>query len=146
MTIVLQTTFQIIFFNDTKSIEICSLGSNWQYASIGSDNGLAPTRRQAFIWSNDDRIDRRIYASPGLNDVAKVKNNRSTITLHYLSLCWKYTRDRCLSQQRLGNAEMCPCQYVTMVSRFILIASMHCPAEVVPDKFRFLSAISTSCL
>ena len=26
----------------------------WQYSSIGSDNGLAPTRRQAFIWTNDD--------------------------------------------------------------------------------------------
>ena len=24
-----------------------------QYSSIGSDNGLAPTRRQAIIWTND---------------------------------------------------------------------------------------------
>ena len=32
--------------------EICSLGCNWQYGSIGSDNGLAPNRRQAMIWSN----------------------------------------------------------------------------------------------
>ena len=30
--------------------EICSLWSNWQYGSSGSDNGLAPTRRQAIIW------------------------------------------------------------------------------------------------
>ena len=36
-----------------------------------------------------------------------------------------------LSQQRLGNAEVCPCQDVTMVSRIILIASMHCHAEVL---------------
>ena len=36
-----------------------------------------------------------------------------------------------LSQQRLGNAEVCPCQDVTMVSRSILIASMHCQAEVL---------------
>ena len=28
-------------------IEIYSLGSNWQYVSIGSDNGVAPPRRQA---------------------------------------------------------------------------------------------------
>ena len=28
-------------------------GSNKQYSSIGSDNGLAPTRRQAIIWNND---------------------------------------------------------------------------------------------
>ena len=30
------------------------LWSNWQYSSIGSDNGLAPIRRQAIIWTNDD--------------------------------------------------------------------------------------------
>ena len=30
--------------------EVCS---NNQYSSIGSDNGLAPTRRQAIIWAND---------------------------------------------------------------------------------------------
>ena len=33
-----------IFFNE---------GSNQQYSIIGSDNGLAPTRRQAIIWAND---------------------------------------------------------------------------------------------
>ena len=27
--------------------------SNQQYSSIVSDNGLAPSRRQAIIWSND---------------------------------------------------------------------------------------------
>ena len=27
--------------------------SNWQYVSIGSDNGLAANRRQAIIWTND---------------------------------------------------------------------------------------------
>ena len=30
-----------------------SQGSNYQYSSIGSDNGLAPARRQAIIWTND---------------------------------------------------------------------------------------------
>ena len=34
-------------------IEFCSQGSNYQYSSIGSDNGLAPARRQAIIWTND---------------------------------------------------------------------------------------------
>ena len=28
-------------------------GASWQYSSIGSDNGLAPNRRQAIIWAND---------------------------------------------------------------------------------------------
>ena len=27
--------------------------SNQQYSSIGSDDGLAPTRRQAIIWTNN---------------------------------------------------------------------------------------------
>ena len=31
---------------------ICSQGSNEQYSSNGSDNGLAPSRRQAIIWTN----------------------------------------------------------------------------------------------
>ena len=34
-------------------IEVCSLVWNWQYPNIGSDNGLAPTKRQAIIWTND---------------------------------------------------------------------------------------------
>ena len=30
---------------------------NWQYPSIGSDNGLAPTRRQTItIWTNDGQF------------------------------------------------------------------------------------------
>ena len=33
--------------------EVCSLGSNLQYSSIGSDNGLALARQQAIIWTND---------------------------------------------------------------------------------------------
>ena len=35
-------------------IEICSLGSNSQYVSIGLDNALVPYKRQAIIWNNDD--------------------------------------------------------------------------------------------
>ena len=50
-------------------IEIFSLQSNRQYLSIGSVNGLAPNRRQAIIWSNDDPVHRRIYASPGVNEL-----------------------------------------------------------------------------
>ena len=33
--------------------EVCSLGSNQQYSSIGSYTGLAPFRRQVIIWTND---------------------------------------------------------------------------------------------
>ena len=38
---------------DWNFAEVCSQGSNLQCSSIGSDNGLAPARRQAIIWSND---------------------------------------------------------------------------------------------
>ena len=44
--------------------EVCYLGSNWQYPSIGLDNGLAPNRWQAIIWTTADLIHWRIYAAP----------------------------------------------------------------------------------
>ena len=46
---------------------IFSLGSNQWYANIGSDNGLAPIRRQTIIWTNDGLVCWRIYASLSLN-------------------------------------------------------------------------------
>ena len=49
--------------------EICPLGYNWQYCNIGSDNGLAPARRQAIIWSNVVMLYWRIYASLSLNEL-----------------------------------------------------------------------------
>ena len=48
---------------------MCSLGSNWQYIIIGSDNGLVPNRRQAIIWTNAGVVNCRIYASLGLNEL-----------------------------------------------------------------------------
>ena len=41
------------------------MGSNWQYVSTGSDNGLAPSRLQTIIWTNVDPYHRRIYAALG---------------------------------------------------------------------------------
>ena len=41
-------------------IEICSSWFNWQCVVIGSDNGLAPNRRQAIIWTNDGLVYWRI--------------------------------------------------------------------------------------
>ena len=35
--------------------EVSSLGSSWQEVNIGSGNGLAPRRRQAITWTNDDQ-------------------------------------------------------------------------------------------
>ena len=42
--------------SDQNFTEVCSYRSNQQYSSTGSDNGLAPTRRQAIVWSNDGYI------------------------------------------------------------------------------------------
>ena len=49
---------------DNNFTEVCSWWSNWQYSSIGLDNGLAPNGRQA---TNDDPIHWRIYAALGGN-------------------------------------------------------------------------------
>ena len=50
---------------DSNFTEVCSQGSNWQYVRIGSVNGLAPNRRQAITWTNDDPVHWRIYAALG---------------------------------------------------------------------------------
>ena len=47
--------------------EICSQQWNWQWASTGSENSLAPNRRQAIITTNGGPIHWRIPASLGLN-------------------------------------------------------------------------------
>ena len=38
---------------DGDFTEVCSWGSKQQFPSIGLDNGLAPARRQAIIWTNE---------------------------------------------------------------------------------------------
>ena len=54
-------------------IELCSLGSNWQYVIIGSYNGLALDWWQAIIWTNDGLVYSHIYASLGLNELISNK-------------------------------------------------------------------------
>ena len=46
---------------------MCSLWSNRQYGSIGSDTGLASDRCQAIIWSNDCMF--YWHVSLGLNEL-----------------------------------------------------------------------------
>ena len=57
---------------DSTFIKDCSLGSNWQLVSIGSGNGLAPNRRQAITWTNEDSVHRRIYAALGGDELSQV--------------------------------------------------------------------------
>ena len=41
----------MIFFSNFP--EDCSWASKKQYSSTGLDNGLAPTKQQVIIWTND---------------------------------------------------------------------------------------------
>ena len=58
----IDATLQMTFWNafswlkivyEWNFTEVYSQESSQQYSSIGSDNGLAPARRQAIIWTND---------------------------------------------------------------------------------------------
>ena len=73
MAAISQTIYSNVFHKilnfNYNFTEIWSLWFNWQYGSIGSDNGLAPDRRQAIIWTNDGLCQWRIYASLGLNEL-----------------------------------------------------------------------------
>ena len=65
--------FKCIFLNENVWILIkfywsLFVGSNWQFSSIVSDNGLAPFRQQAIIWTNEGSND-GIYASLCLNEL-----------------------------------------------------------------------------
>ena len=45
--------WKLIYF-DLNFNEIRSWGSSWQQISTGSNNGLAPNKRHALIWTNGD--------------------------------------------------------------------------------------------
>ena len=82
MVAILQMTFfdsfswMIVLYFDENFTEV--QGSNQQQFSIGSGNGLAPSRRQAIISTND------VYASIGLDEVIDID-----LPLIYSSYKWK---------------------------------------------------------
>ena len=59
MDAIFQTTFQMDFLEwkcmnfDEKLLWSLFLGVQLAISQLGSDNGLAPTRRQAIIWTDD---------------------------------------------------------------------------------------------
>ena len=53
-----------------KLIKICFREINKQESNIGSDNGLAPNRRQAIILTNDGFVYWRIYPPVGLDELS----------------------------------------------------------------------------
>ena len=75
--------FECIFLNENVWISI--YGSNEQYCSIGSDDSLAPTRRQAIIWTSDGEfID--TYVSLGLNEL-DIRNKHNLPNKGFMHCC-----------------------------------------------------------
>ena len=86
-----------LWFNNFHShfTEICSLGSNWQYGNIGSDNGLAPNRWQAIFWTNVVVLYWLIYVSIDLHELKHQGINKMVNILQTFSnvFPWKYSLD-----------------------------------------------------
>ena len=60
--------WKLLYFNE-NFIGICSPRRNWQYSSIGLDNGLAPVRGQAIVWISNVLDKWCIYGSLSLNEL-----------------------------------------------------------------------------
>ena len=59
------------------------------FSSIGSNNGLTLTRRQAIIWTNDGWVYWRTYASLGLNELRKPGHQHMALILKgKVDICW----------------------------------------------------------
>ena len=72
-----------------ESIPICSRRPIWQYVSVGSGNGLAPNMRRAIVWTNDDRVYRRVYiAFLGRDELTKYAY---FLELHFTSMNFVFT-------------------------------------------------------
>ena len=78
------------------SLRFVSKGLIDNNPAFGLDNGLAPNRRQAIIWTNADQIHWHIYAALGGNGLtlsfAMKKPNKSQLVLSCLLQCqlWKF--------------------------------------------------------
>ena len=86
---------QRIIFHALCLVKLCALYicwkiklllHNWQYTSIGLENGSAPNRRQDIIWTNDGLIYWHIYASLDLNELVNFFNIRQLSTSFYPSV------------------------------------------------------------
>ena len=76
MATISQTTFSNTywwikhFYFNFNFAEVCSQGSNGQYGSISSGNGLVPNRQQAITWTNVTAVHQRIYAALGGDELS----------------------------------------------------------------------------
>ena len=75
MAAISQTTFSNTFlwmkslYFDSDFIEVCLQGTNWQWYSIGSGNGLMPNGRQAITWTYADPVHCCVYAALGVDEL-----------------------------------------------------------------------------
>ena len=113
--------FQRIFFNENVwisnkiSLKCVLLGPiNNIPALHGSDNGLSPGRRQTIIWTYDDVVYWRIYASLGLNVntlLASILTHQGRISIcvsrlsHYLDLRWIVVDWNLTQNEQIFNQE-----------------------------------------
>ena len=80
--------------------------SNYQYASIGSDNGLAPNMRQVNIWSSVGIFYWCICASLGLIELKTLRPVKSLGPNDAIYLHWKWLRlVQLMAWQTLVNFE-----------------------------------------
>ena len=84
--------------SDSNFTDFSSHASNWQYASIGSGNGLAPNRRQAIIWTIDGPDHWRIYAALGGDELNRRKGPSYSCGVHVCLLCpfWSKHSEDCI--------------------------------------------------
>ena len=75
--------FSLMKIHEFWFTEVCYQGSNWQYYSIGTDNGLAPVRRQAIVWPMISSLLTHIHHSASM--CYHHGNNRAAMHLHQLS-------------------------------------------------------------
>ena len=98
-------------------IDVCSQGSNWKHSSIGSDNGLAPNRRQAIIWTNAVLGYRHKYASLGLNEltywsrvmyicISKLGHHWFRSLLWHQAIIWTYADLMLIEPSRTNFSEI----------------------------------------
>ena len=64
--------------------EVCSLGSNYEGYNIGADNGLAPERRKAVIWSNDGFLCERMRHSASMSKIIVIMGYRDSARLEFM--------------------------------------------------------------
>ena len=83
--------FKCIFLNESLHRLILQSSSE-HLTSIGSDNGLAPNRRQAIIWTNDNPVYWCIYAaSHCLNELCSFMHDQpeGSVFLGHQEVAWK---------------------------------------------------------